>query len=73
MRTGELIRKYRKMQGLTQSELAEKCGLTGSAIRNYDLGNGRLGRMPGKKEPLGASRCARIAFSMFLRQQRARP
>ena len=35
----ELIRKYRKMRGLTQSELAEKCGLTDSAIRNYELGN----------------------------------
>lgn len=39
MGTGELIRKYRKMRGLTQSELAEKCGLTDSAIRNYELGN----------------------------------
>ena len=39
MGTGELIRKYHKMQGLTQSELAEKCGLTDSSIRNYELGN----------------------------------
>ena len=44
MGTGELIRKYRKMRGLTQSELAEKCGLTDSAIRNYELGN----RTPGE-------------------------
>ena len=46
MGTGELIRKYRKMRGLTQSELAEKCGLTDSAIRNYELGN----RTPGEDQ-----------------------
>ena len=46
MGTGELIRKYRKMRGLTQSELAEKCGLTDSAIRNYELGN----RTPGENQ-----------------------
>ena len=46
MGTGELIRKYRKMRGLTQSDLAEKCGLTDSAIRNYELGN----RTPGEDQ-----------------------
>lgn len=43
MKTGELIRKYRKAKGLTQAELADACGLTDSAIRNYELCN----RMPG--------------------------
>ena len=42
MGTGELIRKYRKMRGLTQSELAEKCSLTDSAIRNYELGEDQV-------------------------------
>ena len=42
MKTGQLIRKYRKMRGMTQMELAERCGLSDSAIRNYELGN----RMP---------------------------
>lgn len=39
MKTGELIRKYRKMRGMTQAELAELCGLSDSGIRNYELGN----------------------------------
>lgn len=43
MKTGELIRKYRKMRGMTQTGLAERCGLSDSAIRNYELGN----RTPG--------------------------
>lgn len=39
MKTGELIRKYRKMRGMTQMELARECGLSDSAVRNYELGN----------------------------------
>ncbi len=39
MTTGELIRKYRKLRGLTQAQLAAECGLTDAAIRNYELGN----------------------------------
>lgn len=39
MKTGELIRKYRKMRKMTQAELADACGLSDSAIRNYELGN----------------------------------
>lgn len=39
---GERIRYYRQIAGLTQKSLAEKCGITESAIRNYELGN----RMP---------------------------
>lgn len=39
---GERIRYYRQVASLTQKSLAEKCGITESAIRNYELGN----RMP---------------------------
>ena len=57
MGTGELIRKYRKMRGLTQSELAEKCGLTDSAIRNYELGN----RTPGEDQVKGIASALSVA------------
>lgn len=46
MTTGELIRRYRKMRKLTQAQLAEACGQTDSAIRNYELGN----RTPGEQQ-----------------------
>lgn len=46
MKTGELIRKYRKSKGLTQAQLAEACGMTDSAIRNYELCN----RTPGAEQ-----------------------
>lgn len=39
MKTGELIRRYRKMRKMTQADLANACGLSDSAIRNYELGN----------------------------------
>ena len=39
MKTGELIRKYRRMRGMTQMGLARECGLSDSAVRNYELGN----------------------------------
>ncbi len=38
MATGESIRRYRKMRRMTQSELAEKVGLTEGAIRHYESG-----------------------------------
>lgn len=57
MRTGELIRKYRKMRGLTQTELAEKCGLTDSAIRNYELGN----RTPGDDQVRSIASALQVA------------
>ena len=37
--TGMRIRYFRKKAGLTQKELAEKIGLSDSALRNYELGN----------------------------------
>ncbi len=36
---GYRMKYYRLKKNLTQKELAEKCGLTESAIRNYELGN----------------------------------
>lgn len=38
MTIGENIRKYRKMQGLTQKELANLAGLNEVTIRSYELG-----------------------------------
>ncbi|MCI8914364.1 MAG: helix-turn-helix transcriptional regulator [Lawsonibacter sp.] len=36
---GERIRFYRQQAGLTQKELAGRCEVSESAIRNYELGN----------------------------------
>lgn len=36
---GERIRYYRQQAGLTQKGLADLCGVSESAIRNYELGN----------------------------------
>ena len=36
---GDKIRLFRTMRHLTQKQLAEECGLSESAIRNYELGN----------------------------------
>lgn len=36
---GYRMKYYRLKKGLTQKELAEKCGLSEPAIRNYELGN----------------------------------
>ena len=38
-RVGTLIRNSRMPADMTQKELAEKCGLNESTIRNYELGN----------------------------------
>ena len=46
MSVGDRIRRYRKEGGYTQLGLAEEIGLTGSAIRNYELGI----RKPGKAQ-----------------------
>lgn len=46
MKTGELIKKYRKLRKMTQKQLAAACGQTDSAIRNYELGN----RTPGREQ-----------------------
>ncbi len=35
---GEQIRKYRKLKGLTQEELAKKSGLSTMSIRRYETG-----------------------------------
>jgi transcriptional regulator with XRE-family HTH domain len=46
LKTGELIKKYRKLRQMTQKQLAAACGQTDSAIRNYELGN----RTPGQEQ-----------------------
>jgi transcriptional regulator with XRE-family HTH domain len=38
MGTGDNIRRFRKMRRMTQSELAEKLGLTEGAVRHYESG-----------------------------------
>ena len=38
-RVGYLIRNFRIASDITQKELADKCGLNESTIRNYELGN----------------------------------
>ena len=38
MTIGERIKKIRLEKGMTQKELAEKCGLFDSAIRRYESG-----------------------------------
>lgn len=39
MTVGEKIRKFRTEQNLLQKDLAQKCRMSESAIRNYELGN----------------------------------
>ena len=39
IRVGFLIRNFRIAAEMTQKELADKCGLNESTIRNYELGN----------------------------------
>lgn len=46
MKTGELIRRYRKLAGMSQAKLGEASGMSEPAIRNYELGN----RTPGPEQ-----------------------
>lgn len=43
MNVGENIKKYRKNSNLTQKQLAEKIGITASAISKYEKGDRELG------------------------------
>ena len=38
MSVGENIRRYRKLRGMTQTQLAEAVGLTEGAVRHYESG-----------------------------------
>lgn len=62
MTTGELIRKYRKIRGLTQAQLAAECGLTDAAIRNYELGN----RTPSKAHVEKIAKVLEMAPEAFM-------
>nr|WP_283171766.1 helix-turn-helix transcriptional regulator [Curtanaerobium respiraculi] len=62
MKTGELIKKYRKMRRMTQRQLAAACGQTDSAIRNYELCN----RTPGER-PISSLAHASTKPRLFVR------
>lgn len=62
MKTGELIRRYRKMRKMTQADLAEACGLSDSAVRNYELGN----RKPSEAHMESIARALEIAQEALL-------
>lgn len=38
MSVGSNIKKYRKLRGMTQQQLADKVGCTDAAVRNYETG-----------------------------------
>lgn len=42
MKAGEILKKHRKAQGLTQSELADKLGVTQSAIGKFESGDRQI-------------------------------
>jgi transcriptional regulator with XRE-family HTH domain len=57
MSMGMQIRKYRKLKGFTQVELAEQLGLTQVAIANYERGSRKpdVELVPKLAQLLGAS------------------
>jgi transcriptional regulator with XRE-family HTH domain len=57
MSMGMQIRKYRKLKGFTQMELAEQLGLTQVAIANYERGSRKpdVEMVPKLAQLLGAS------------------
>ena len=57
-RVGYLIRNFRIASDMTQKELADKCGLNESTIRNYELGN----RYPDKATLLNIANNLGVSF-----------
>lgn len=57
-RVGVLIRNFRIAAELTQKELAERCGLNESTIRNYELGN----RYPDEATLLNIAKHLNVSF-----------
>lgn len=57
-RVGVLIRNFRIAADLTQKELAERCGLNESTIRNYELGN----RYPDESTLLNIANHLNVSF-----------
>ena len=58
-RVGFLIRNFRIAAEMTQRELADKCGLNESTIRNYELGN----RYPDEATLLNIANNLGVSFS----------
>ena len=58
-RVGYLIRNFRIASDMTQKELADKCGLNESTIRNYELGN----RYPDEATLLNIANNLRVSAS----------
>lgn len=61
-RVGYLIRNFRIASDMTQKELADKCGLNESTIRNYELGN----RYPDEATLLNIANNLGSAFMHYL-------
>lgn len=57
MTVGELLKKTRLDAGMTQKELAEKCGMADSAIRKYESGKvvPKIGTLQKLADALGVS------------------
>lgn len=76
-KAGKLLGDYRRSHGLTQAELAGKCGLSRSTIANMETGRVRCslknwnaaGRVVGlvwKAHALGSHRCPEFDFLRIL-------
>lgn len=61
-RVGYLIRNFRIASDMTQKELADKCGLNESTIRNYELGN----RYPDEATLLNIANNLGVSFMHYL-------
>ena len=61
MNIGDIIRSQRKRKNLTQAELGKACGLSESAIRNYELGN----RVPNEATITKISSALSVSPSVF--------
>lgn len=58
MTQGEKIKAYRKQKGMTQTELAEACGLAGVTIHQYEAGN----REPDRKKLFDLSQALDVSI-----------
>jgi len=63
-RVGYLIRNFRIASDMTQKELADKCGLNESTIRNYELGN----RYPDEATLLNIANNLEVSFYLVYKK-----